>query len=77
MPRCLVITVILSCISFVFMLNVLSKSFADREKQLIDRNNEIIDRLMTDPNYFNGYKSAWDKSRGLTYKKPLTYPPQQ
>ncbi len=74
MPRCLVITVILSCISFVLILNVLSKSFAQREQEIIDRNNEIIDRLMVDPNYFNGYKLAWEKTRGVM---KTTIPPKQ
>lgn len=63
--KCLLISSTIIIIIFVFTLNVMSKAFAEREQALIDRNNEIIDRLMIDPNYFKGYYSAWEKTRKL------------
>lgn len=63
--KCLLISSTIIIIIFVFTLNVMSKAFTEREQALIDRNNEIIDRLMIDPNYFKGYYSAWEKTRKL------------
>lgn len=63
--KCLLISSTIIIIIFVFTLNVMSNAFAEREQALIDRNNEIIDRLMIDPNYFKGYYSAWEKTRKL------------
>ncbi len=63
--KCLLISSTIIIIIFVFTLNVMSKAFAEREQALIDRNNEIIDRLMIDPNYFKGYYSAWEKTRKI------------
>lgn len=62
--KCLLISSTIIIAMFFFILNVLGNNYKERELKLINHYEvEVIDRLMVDKHFFEGYKQAWEQDQ--------------